>query len=146
MGTLGTHNTGDSTSSMVFSILVGAWDGKDGVKGGPILGGKRRESEAGRDEENEGEIQGANQEEHSTQKKGKGELKGNVHRQGGSAAAGADEVLQDSVSRTKAIADTFYTLFNCFLLFTNFRRRTLHEHITDSITCDITYLEYRLPS
>ena len=137
MGTLGTHNTGDSTSSMVFSILVGAWDGRDGVKGGPILGGKRRESEAGRDEESEGEIQGANQEEHSTQKKGKGEFKGNVHRQRGSAAAGADEVLQDSVSRTKAIADTFYTLLTAA---STSSTASFYLRISDDVLCMSTSL------
>lgn len=103
LGTLGTHNTGESTSSMVFSKLGGIWGGRDGVNGGGNVGEKCAESKAGIEEENESEEEDGGLEGHMSQRQGKERFVGKIGRDGrlrrrGLATAGADEVLtsQDS--------------------------------------------------
>jgi ABC-type multidrug transport system ATPase subunit len=100
MGTLGTQNTGESMSSMVFSKLGGSWNGKGMENGGRNVGGKSREIEAG---ESESEEEGGDQGSRSSQRLGKVNFKGKINRNSrlrgrGLAAAGEDDVQtsQDS--------------------------------------------------
>jgi ABC-type multidrug transport system ATPase subunit len=95
MGTLGTHNTGESTSSMVFSKLGGSWDGRGLIKGERNIGGKCGESEAGGEEESDSEEEGGDQRGHNSQRQGTLKRNTRLRRRG---IATASEVLtsQDS--------------------------------------------------